>query len=80
MSKMTWKSEAATVAGVVVAVLPMLMGKVPEGSVWASVLGAALALATYVAGWKYEKVQSERTLSMAEAVRGMPGNPTKPQP
>jgi hypothetical protein len=74
MSKMTWKSEAATVAGVLVSLLPLIMGKLPPDSEWVGVIGAVMALMTYVAGWKYEKVGAARNAAMLEASK----NPSQP--
>ena len=63
-----------------VATLPVFMDLVPKESAWASILGAVMALAVYVVTWSKKKVELDRTLRMAEAVRGMPENPVKPQP
>ena len=74
MGKMTWKSEAATVAGVLVAIIPLLAGKLPQDSEWVAIIGAVMALCTYVAGWKYEKVGAARNAAMLEASK----NPSQP--
>lgn len=56
MTQGTKSSEfVVLVAGVAAAVLPVVLDKVPPDGVWAVVLGALLAAATYIAGRSHVK-------------------------
>ena len=65
----------ALVAGLLTAVLPVVLEKVPSSSAWAVILGALMAAASYIAGRSYVKATGLK----AEAIRAVgerpPANP-----
>lgn len=75
--KMTWKSEAAAVAGVLIPLLTIFSDKLPQDSEWVALVGVALTVCTYIAGWNAKQVGAARNAAMLEAVKQ---NPQQPQP
>jgi uncharacterized membrane protein YeaQ/YmgE (transglycosylase-associated protein family) len=62
-----------SIAGMVAVVIPVVMDKVPPGSVTYVILGAVGAAAAYIAGRTYLKavtVKAEATKAIAESVKG----------
>ena len=72
-------------AGLLVAILPVVLDKVAPDSVWAVVLGALFAAATYVAGRSYVKGRALEQAAVSEAARALDAHaakavPPQPQP
>lgn len=77
MSKTTWKSEIALVAGLLAAVLPVILDKLPPDSVWVAVLGAVLAASVYIGGRQLRVAADNRSAVLLEAAKAAPTqNPT----
>jgi hypothetical protein len=64
----------ALIAGIIATVVPLLMDKIPPGSVWAVVLGSLLAVATYISGRSYLKAASVKSDAIA-AIGATKSNP-----
>ena len=57
----------ALIAGLLAAVLPVIMDKLPPDSVWVAVVGAVLAAATYIGGRSWVKAAA----SKADAIKSV---------
>lgn len=60
----------ALIAGLVVVVVPVVMDKVPADSVWAPILGAILAVATYIGGRSWVKSSASKAEAMKAIANG----------
>lgn len=61
----------ALVAGLLVAVLPVIMDKVPPDSVWAPIIGAVLAAATYIGGRSWVKASASKANAIVSAANAV---------
>ena len=64
----------ALIAGILATVIPIIMDKVPSGSVWAVILGSLLAVASYISGRSYVKGVALKT-DAAKAIGPVTANP-----
>jgi hypothetical protein len=58
------------IAGLLCAVIPVVLDKVPAESIWAVVLGTTLAAATYIAGRSLVKVSANKAEAIKATVAG----------
>lgn len=56
-----------TIAALLVTVIPVLMDKVPQDGIWPMILGAILAVATYVAGRSHVKATEAKAKAVEAA-------------
>jgi hypothetical protein len=79
MQKSTGKSEIALAAGIALAVIPLAMDYIPKDSAWVPVLGALLAIATYIGGRQLRLGAEAKANAVIEAAKAAPSaNPSKP--
>lgn len=78
-SKPTWKSEIALVAGLLAAILPVLMDKLPADSAWVAVLGAVMAAVTYIGGRQLRVASEVRSAAIIAASKAGPQSPSSDQ-
>ena len=60
------------VAGMLVAVLPVIVDKVPADSLWAPLLGSLLAAATYIAGRSWVKTAEAKADAIKTTAAAVP--------
>lgn len=60
----------ALVAGLLAAVLPVVMDKIPPDSVWVAILGAVLAAATYIGGRSWVKAAASKARALESISQG----------
>lgn len=61
--------------GIASAVIPVVLDKVPAGSVWAVILGALLAASTYIAGRTVVKATATKADAYVAAAKDPTVNP-----
>jgi hypothetical protein len=66
----------ALIVGLVVAVVPVVLDKIPPDSVWAVVLGGLLAVATYIGGRGYLKGVALKADAHKSTGGNLPSNPS----
>lgn len=72
-----WQTSeiVVTVATILTLVVPIILEKIPEGSMWAVVLGMVATAAAYIGGRSMVKASGNKAAALVEAAKVVAKNP-----